>query len=230
MSLDKFIAAIANGGGVSFSNGYDIEFNFPSTLKGVIEKAIGGDPNKSDDGRSPGLVKMFCDEAQLPNVQAATGQLNGRYLGENQYSYPYAKFYSDVSFSWMCDANMTPLKFLNSWHSFIFDGASKEAPQLVGKGATLSSMKSAVNTIGSGYARPVRLRYPKDYEAVMLITKTERSAAAPNARPSILYMLEGAYPYSIDSVPLSYGTSQITKVTANFYYSKHTVVYGDQRN
>ena len=44
-----------------------------------------------------------------------------------------------------------------------------------------------------------------------------------------MYILEDIYPYSIDAVPMSYGTSQITKVTANFYYTKHTVVYNDVR-
>ena len=39
-----------------------------------------------------GLVQMLCDEAQLPNVQAAVGQLSGRVMGESQISYPYARF------------------------------------------------------------------------------------------------------------------------------------------
>ena len=40
--------------------------------------------------------------------------------------------------------------------------------------------------------------------------------------------MEECYPYSIDSVPLSYGTSQLTRVSANFYYAKHSVVYQNQ--
>ena len=46
----------------------------------------------------------------------------------------------------------------------------------------------------------------------------------------ISYILENAYPYSIDAVPLSYGSSQITRVNVNLYYSRHTVVYGDGKN
>ena len=40
--------------------------------------------------------------------------------------------------------------------------------------------------------------------------------------------MEECYPYSIDTVPLSYGTSQLTRVSANFYYAKHSVVYQNQ--
>lgn len=224
MSLDTFLASIAKGGGVSFTNGYDVEWQLPSKLKGVIDKAV-GDINRSDG--SAGLIKMFCDEAQIPNVQAATGQVNGRYLGENQYTYPYAKFYSDLSLSWMCDANMTPLKFLTSWHSFIFDGANKEAPADAGKGSSLSAVKQQANNIGDGWSRPVRLRYPADYMAKCYISKVEKGKSAPNQRVGITYLLEEIYPYSIDAIPLSYGTSQITKVTANFYYAKHTPIYND---
>ena len=34
-----------------------------------------------------------------------------------------------------------------------------------------------------------------------------------------------AYPYSIDTIPLAYGTSQLTKCTVNFYYKKHDIIY-----
>ena len=38
-------------------------------------------------------------------------------------------------------------------------------------------------------------------------------------------MLENCYPYSIDAVPLAYGSSQVTRLTVNFYYTRHTVSY-----
>jgi len=75
--------------------------------------------------------------------------------------------------------------------------------------------------------RSVRLNYPSEYMATVRITKTERGANAPNSRAPISYIIQECYPYAIDAVPLSYGTSQITKVTANFYYRKHSIVYND---
>ena len=59
------------------------------------------------------------------------------------------------------------------------------------------------------------------------IIKTEPNATYSNGRAPITYILEYAYPYSIDAVPLSYGSSQIARVNVNFYYSRHTVSYGD---
>jgi hypothetical protein len=58
----------------------------------------------------------------------------------------------------------------------------------------------------------------------MLISKTEQGPYAANQRAPITYVLENAYPYAIDAIPLSYGNSQITKVSAQFSYSRHYTV------
>ena len=237
-SISTFINSIAKNGGMSFSNGYDIEFDFSKTNfrgEGVSAdfETLGDHLNKvvENYNASDSLFKLLCDEAQLPNVQSATGQLQGRYLGENQVSYPYAKFYTDLTLGWMCDANMTPMKFLTAWHSFIFGSQSvsdeySDKVIMAGANQKLDDLKSYAP---KRIQRPVRLNYPSSYLADLRITKTEKGPQAPNARGSMMYILEDIYPYSIDAVPMAYGTSQITKVTANFYYTKHTVVYNDVR-
>ena len=73
-----------------------------------------------------------------------------------------------------------------------------------------------------------RLKYQDSYAAEVRIVKTEPNALASNGRAPISYILENAYPYSIEAVPLSYGSSQLTRVNVNLYYSRHTVVYGDK--
>lgn len=208
------------------TNGYDVDFTLSSEVEDYLKPIIGGKYTGKETDQT-GLIKMLCDEAQLPNVQAATGQLSGRFLGESQVNYPYARFYSDLSLTWMCDADMTPLKFVTGWHEFIFSGAEQNSkPTTSARG--LSAIKG-VKPLNNH--RTVRLKYPKEYLCTeMRITKTEKNGGAPNGRASVSYILQNAFPYSVDSVPLSYGTSQITKVTANFYYQKHTVVFGDGKS
>ena len=41
------------------------------------------------------------------------------------------------------------------------------------------------------------------------------------------YYMERAFPMSIDAVPLSYGNSQLTRVTATFQYSRHFTYVND---
>ena len=209
---------------MAMSNGYDVQFEIPQPLIDELDAYHMGDLYKADPCNIGGLVRLMCDEAQLPNTQAATGQLQGRYLGENQVNYPYARFFTDFSLSWMCDVNMTPLKFITGWHNFIFDGGEENSPVIEDKG-TLTGIKTAKPR---AYNRAIRLKYPETYGAKVRITKTDQGPHAPNQRAGISYILEECYPYSIDTVPLSYGTSQLTRVSANFYYAKHSVVYQNQ--
>ena len=231
-SIAKFISAISRGGGMSMTNGYDVEFEFAGDVVDYIKNTSGVDLRNSGSSQPTQIISLLCDEAQLPNIQAATGQISGVHMGEGQISYPHTKLYSDFTLSWMCDANMTPLKFLSAWHNYIFygatqvNGAAQDQIKLL-KSNSLGGVKSGKkNEIN----RPVRLVYPDEYLSTVRITKTERGASAANSRAPMSYIMEDCYPYSIDSVPLSYGSSQITKVSANFYYRKHTLVYNNISN
>lgn len=214
---------------MSMSNGYDIEFDFSNTstaLRNSLQLFDIKVPVNNDAGLPGSLINMFCDEAQLPNSQAATGQMSGRYLGEGIINYPHTKLVSDFSLTWQCDANMAPYKFLLAWHNYIFNATGsnqimKETPN------SLKEFKSFA--IGKAVNRPTRLNFPQEYQATLRIAKTERGKNAPNSRVPLVYVMEQCYPYSVDAVPLSYGTSQIVKVTANFYYNKHTLYFADIR-
>lgn len=246
---------MAAQGGMSMSNNFDVQFEFTNSNEGLKQrfKDLGMDFSSNngtapDDDKqmgtsAPSLLKMLCEEAQLPNVQAATGTYTGMRMGEGQVNYAHSKMYTDFQLGWMCDANMTPLKFLNAWYSYIFgeyrmggnvdtlpvevygnnSGLAKTGQSLTGlKTSSNSDDRNAVNKF-------VRLRYPDEYQCRILISKSEKGQSAPNGRPSMLYTMMECFPYAIDAVPLSYGASQITKVTANFYYSKYSIVYNDIR-
>jgi len=247
---------IVKQGGMSMSNNFDVQFEWKdsnSDLKSHL-KRMGIDfdqaPSDKDDSSNPAKVadvlKMFCEEAQLPNVQAATGTYTGRRMGEGSVNYAHSKLYTDFQLGWMCDANMTPLKFLNALHTFIFGEYNLSGGQNIygtagsevagsgnifaGSGKSLTSMKgSELNGERNNPENFIRLRYPDEYQCNILITKSEKGKSSPNGRPSMLYTLMDCFPYAIDAVPLSYGASQITKVTANFYYSKYKIIYNDVR-
>lgn len=213
---------------MSLTNGYDVEFEFAlgREILNYIKNTSGVDLRNRGSSQSTQIISLLCDEAQLPNIQAATSQVSGVHMGEGQISYPHTKLYSDFTLSWMCDANMTPLKFLSAWHNYIFNGAVQDEIKLL-KGKPLGGIKKeGKNELN----RPVRVKYPDEYLSTVRITKTEKGASSPNSRAPISYIMQECYPYSIDAVPLSYGSSQVTRVSANFYYRKHTLVYNDISN
>ena len=172
-------------------------------------------------------LTLFCDEAQLPNVQAATAQMAGRFMGEGPYQYPHTRLYTDVSLGFLCDANLTQLKFFQEWYDQIFLDNS-----------TYIEDADVENIMAQGTRtreRKTRLAYPESYTCTTRITKVElgtktaKNYVGWGDRPSLTYMLEGSYPYAIDAVPLSYGSSQITRVTVNFHYVRHSVIFADVR-
>lgn len=179
MSINSFISKVAKQGGMSFSNNFIVRFE--------------GKAAKYFDSEA---VEYFCDEAQLPNINTATGNINGIYTGIGSIDYPHTRIFTELQLGFMLDADLSILKSLNKWYGSIF---------------------SAVDATEGA---PTRVQYHDDYAGTIKIIKTERG---PNKEPrkSIEYTLIKAYPYAIDAVPLQFGSSQVTKVTAQFKYERH---------
>ena len=198
--------------GMSLTTGFDVFFEFNSVSD---EETL---PLKYYADGDEDVVHMMCDEAQLPNVQTATGQLSGRYVGESGVQYPHSRMFTDVGLGFLCDARLTPLKFFNWWYQWMFneEHVTSENELYKAKGSS-PQPRNRIN----------RVRYQDEYAALIKIIKTEPNKKAANGRAPITYILENAYPYAIDAVPLSYGSSQLTRVNVNFHYSRHTVIYGD---
>lgn len=228
--MDAIREMLCTAGGIAVSNTYKVSFiedqrDKKSTSKVFLnlKNALGSDFNQAQlqaDSAAGGparWISLMCDEAILPGSQAATGQINGLYTGSGQFNYAHTRMYNDLTLSWIGDANMTALKFVNTWMESIFEDGYKTIQQ-----------SNPNNVQYRTRNRSVRLNYPDEYTMQISILKAERDNKSETGRPSIRYVMEGAYPYSIDSVPLSFGASTLVKITANFYYERWYQYYVDQ--
>ena len=205
------MSRIGAKGGMSFSTNYDIEFDFKN--KDFLNSFTDNDRN---------TVQLFCDEAQLPNVQSAVGQRSGKYLGEGPVSYPHTRIFTDLSLGFLLDSNLSALKFFNTWYNYIFTEELTEEDLYSGTTADALSQTPNLET------RVNRLKYLDEYSCTLKILKSEPTHTNAGGRTPVVYLLENCYPYAIDTVPLAYGSSQIARLTVNFYYSRHTVRFGNQ--
>jgi len=196
-TIRQFLTSIAESGGVAFSNNFEVQFKYQgkSILQAKINEA-GFNRGRSAEE----TLTLLCEEASLPGILANSGQTTGVRMGEGQINYAHTKSYQDISFGWICDANLLPLKFLNAWMKVIYSDDQ-------GEGA-------------NGRYSTNRVSYPDDYQCEIEIRKAERSRTSTLGRQTGIYTLYDAWPYSIQSTPLSYGTSQLLKVTASFYYRR----------
>ena len=177
---------------MSFSNNFVVSFEGPAAAYFNSEE-----------------VEFFCDEAQLPNVNTATGTQNGLYVGLGSVDYPHTRVFTEFQLSFMLDANLNLLKSLNLWYGSIFNETA-----MIESGTYLEN-------------RTITLAYKEAYASTINITKTESGPDSPTQRKPITYVMEQAYPYAIDAVPLQFGSSQLTKVTAQFKYQRHYTINRD---
>ena len=189
MSINRFLSTVAKNGGMSFSNNFVVSFEGPAAAYFNSEE-----------------VEFFCDEAQLPNVNTATGTQNGLYVGLGSVDYPHTRVFTEFQLSFMLDANLNLLKSLNSWYGSIFN-----------ENGTETYLEN----------RSTRLAYKDSYASTINITKTESGPDSTTQRKPITYVMEKAYPYAVDAIPLQFGSSQLTKVTAQFKYQRHYTINRD---
>ena len=190
---------MAKQGGMAMSNNFLVKFE-------GLSPEIGYDPE---------IVEYFCDEVQLPNINTATASQNGLYTGLGSVDYPHTRVFTELQISFLLDANLEALKFLNDWYFFIFN----ETPIERGVGAQYELEN-----------RTTRVRYRNEYAATIRIIKAEIGGNDSTERQSIEYVLEKAYPYAIDAVPLQFGTAQLLRVTGQFKYQRHYVIHNDITN
>ena len=203
MSIDRFLGVMNANGGMSMSN------NFVVKIGDSMEDFSNASMNRN-------IFEFLCDEAQLPNTQAASGTLKGRYTGEGEINYPHTRVFTEFQLGFQCDANMTPLKFLYDWYGQIFqekDAYGSEYGAV--EKSTGNSLEDAYSQATRGKNRTTTLNYPSDYCKTIYVSKTELGPAlAFGQRTSSTFILDKAWPYAIDAVPLQFGAAQITKVTA----------------
>jgi len=197
VSINRFLSRVAADGGMSSSNNFVVKFG--------RAKAI-SPPTGFDE-----MIEFFCEEAQLPNLNTAEGSMNGLYLGSGQLKYPTTRVFTELQLGFSLTANMEILKYLNTWHDYIFGEQTNP---------TNPKTQNRVN----------RLAYMDDYVCDIYIRKTEIGPTSTTERNPITYVIERAYPYAIDAVPLQFGSTQITKVTAQFSYMRHYTTMEDIRN
>lgn len=190
MGVQAYIEAISNGRGMAKSNRYSVYFQGGNIIT-ELKKDFGGiDAKVADTISEVGeRVLIFCDEVSLPGAQSNTGSIV-RHPGANPIYYPTNPIYNDLQLSFMCDAEMQALNFLTKWRQKIY------------------------KKVGRSY----QVNYPSDYECKIIIEKNEPTSSSEVGNTPVKYTLNDAWPYSVDAIPLSYGSSQLVKVTANFYY------------
>jgi hypothetical protein len=181
-------------GKLSLTNQYQVHF---STLNKTITdylKRSGLDNTDIFLSRNAGIL---CSDASLPASAFATGEVKDNFMGVPQ-EFAHTRLYTDIDFTFYVDEDYTSLSIFEGWMDYISSGADVDPDQ-------------------KAFYR--RFKYPDDYKCnTMTITKFEK-----NIERTLMYEFKNAFPKSITSLPVTYGTADLMKVTVSFNYDRYTV-------
>ncbi len=140
---------------------------------------------------------ILCSNASLPATAYATGEVKDNFMGIPQ-QFAHTRIYTDIDFSFYIDKDYTLLKIFEGWMEYMSSGSNASVKQ---------------NEIG--YYR--RMRYPDTYKvSSMYINKFEK-----DYKKAIRYRFVNAFPKAMTNIPVTYGPTEVLKVTISFNYDRY---------
>lgn len=177
---------------------FDVEIPFPSALRSLL-------------GVNQRSFNLSCSEASLPGSQLATLENNNDRTGVTE-KHAYRRQFDDrIDLTFYVDAEKyTSIRFFERWISFIMN---EDQGGLQG-GGPLNEQEPNIASRSYHY----RARYPNEYimDQGLKVTKFER-----NYQNSLTYNFVRAFPLSVSSMPLTYESSSLLKVSVSMSYIRY---------
>ena len=144
---------------------------------------------------------LLCHNAVLPGTSFGTSELYGAYQQVYQ-KFAHSRIYPSISLTFYEDRSYKMITFFEDWQNHMTVTGS-----------------SSVNAQNYFY----RMRYPSDYKCdTMFITKFERNyRTSGNYGPLLQYQFLRVFPLNMSAIPISYGDTDIVKVTVEFSYDRY---------
>lgn len=184
---------------------YICNFQPPDSANGFLSARVPNTPTKRAD-----RLSLACSDASLPGSTLQTHDITNDFTGVTE-KHAYRRLYDDrADFSFYVDAEeYYVINFFESWIGYtVNEQYGKDGEKI---------KKRNYN---------YRVNYSKDYTTDALsITKFERSYGTKEAKgsASLRYNFVKAFPISINSMPVSYDSSQLLKCTVSFTYSRYWI-------
>jgi len=157
-------------------------------------------------------IHLSCSEALLPGSSFATHELTGDRTGVTE-RHIYRRVYDDrIDLTFYIDINpkdpYVSLRFFETWMKFV----------------TNESIAGTNSVKDENFY--YRVKYPVEYYGYLKITKFERTGEKnryKDLNANLTYNFVGVFPTAVSSMPISYESSQLLKVTVSFSYLRYYI-------
>lgn len=164
-----------------------------------VDTALGGLYQRK--GRD---IDLLCSETELPGSSLATHDVTSDYPGVTE-TMAYRRIYDgEIPMTFYVDKKYNVVEFFDGWIDFITG---------MGQGGRTYN---GYNFTQGGY----RMSFPNKYKSSIYVSKFEKDASDS----ALYYKFIDAFPISVASTPVSYGTSDILRVTVRFNYVRYTLI------
>jgi hypothetical protein len=176
-----------------------------TTGSGLAKFASQRGLNLATDGE---LINISCCEASLPGSSLATHEVTNDYHGVTE-KMAYRRIYDDsIDLTFYVDHQYKVIEYLNSWMNFV-----------VGEGTTFNTEKYKDP---SAFYRMNWPSGPNGYRNDIYLTKFEKDFGTKSSMNATLkYQFISAFPTNLVSIPVSYESSDLLKVTVSFNYLRY---------
>ena len=196
----------------ALTSNFICEFKPPTDVNNFLQqRTTAGFDGGQYSGLNQELIQLSCSEASLPGSSLATNEINNDYTGVTE-RHAYRRLYDDrADFTFYVDSNYYIIDFFENWISYV-----------VGENNLSGQNNRTYN---------YRVNFPKGngkdssgYQTDHLyITKFEKDHNRTDRGRPLTYQFINAYPISINSMPVSYDSSQLLKCNVSFTYSRYVI-------
>ena len=184
----------------SLNSHFEVELDAPDELKSYLN------PKKSK-------LQLLCSDAVLPGSMLATTEITDNFHGVTE-RHAYRRMFDDrIDLTFYVDAgDYTPIRFFERWINYISNTSelrSRPAPE----GDTPPKESNAYY---------YRMRYPDDYMVnKMKVIKFEKDYQQNSSGRIAEYQFIRCFPIQINSMPISYDSSDILKCNVSMTYIRY---------
>ena len=153
-----------------------------------------------------GRLNILCSDTSLPGSSFATADITNNIPGVRE-RHVYRRTYDEsINLSFYCDADQyLPIRFFESWMNYI---------------------SNTTSTDGNNIEDPnynYRVKFPEDYFGSLEITKFEKNLDERRKTKILTYKFVNCFPLAVNSMVVSYETSQLLKCTVGMAYTRYFI-------
>ena len=188
--------------------------DFPSEVKSHMSSRGLADPQ---GGVLRGGLNLACSEASLPGSSLATLEQTSDRTGVTERHVHRRMFDDRIDLTFYVDAqNYMAIRFFEGWISYIMNEDQNANPFSDGDGPVQETTPSLASR-----DYHYRVKYPNDYIADqgLKVIKFER-----DYQQQLTYEFIRSFPLSISSMPVSFDSSSLLKVTVSMSYIRYIVL------